>query len=117
MEQAKLERLEPIARARCAGCGKGDTPRAPLPYEMPHKDFPPDVYCEQCYQNHRMFYEQAEDNILTALKAHWLHETYSLKHLQEALESLAGVTEETFAHWIERGTVSDFRPRVLPQAD
>lgn len=103
--------LEPIPRARCAGCGKGDTPGRPLPYEMRHPNHSADLYCEQCYQNYRRFYEEAEDNILTALKAHWLHEVYSLKHLQEALESLAGVTEEAFARYLENGTVGDWHPR------
>ena len=115
MEQAKLKKLEPVARARCAGCGKGDTPRSPLPYEMQHENYAPDLYCEKCYQNHKMFYEEAEDNILRALKGYWLHDAYSLKHLQAALESLGGVTEEAFAEYLERGTVSFFQPRsALP---
>lgn len=105
------------ARERCKGCGKGPSHRVRLDYEMPHEDenidpaAPPYLYCTACYQEFRAFYEEPEDNIIAALKSHHLHERYTLPYLRAALESLGTVSDEAFAAYLEKGTVSFFRPR------
>lgn len=98
----------------CSGCGARGKAHDPLRYEMPDGQGGMELYCDKCYLNFRRFHEEAEDNILAALKGHHLHEVYSLKHLQEALASLGGVTEEAFTLWLERGTVGSLRRRNLP---
>lgn len=101
---------------RCNGCGKAGSPKTPLSYEM-QDDIEGNYYpyCEACYREFRAFYEQAEDDVIAALKSHHLHERYTLPYLRAALESLGAVSDEAFASYLEKGTVSFFRQRTAEE--
>lgn len=103
---------------RCAGCGTVEVKgHIDLPWMIPHglEEFPPDYYCETCYQVFRL-YESTEEQIISALKAAGVHKTYQMEHLAKVLNELAGISPEALSAAFERGTMSALQ-RATPERE
>lgn len=97
------------SHVRCAGCGALDTPTAPLPWTYGRTEL--DLYCDACYRQHRR-YEEAEEAVVAAIRNAKLHETYTAKHLIEALDSISSYDEEWFSLTVNEGRAYGWERRA-----
>lgn len=99
VEDSPKERME-----TCAGCGMRGSPHSPLRWKI--KDtlggFRDDLYCDVCHLEFRKT-EYAEEAVIRAIKNAGLHEIFTLKELQRAMDGVCGVEPEWFAEAIDQG--------------
>lgn len=96
---------------KCDGCGVTGHSHGPLRWKIENDlGLPPDVYCDACYwEFHKTDF--AEEAVLAALKLARLTETFTLKELQRAMDTICGATPEAFARYLETGTATEITPR------
>lgn len=92
----------------CNGCGAKSGLSWALPW--PRNPNKVDLYCDTCQADHRR-HEACEEAIIGALKRAHLFDTYTLEHLQQALDGLSTLGPAYLAEAVERGTTAQWRRR------